>query len=285
MNRHRSLYDTPLLAFVHIPKAGGTTLIHLLRRNYFMKYCDVRPLRKQNEELFTADDLKTYLRMNPFIECIGGHAVRAYSNLDSLFPNIRYITILRNPVDRCVSHYQQRVMKFGNLPFDEFLKREWVSNLQTRHIAGSEDVELAKEILSERFFAVGVLDKFNEFLATFANKLLPEPFDSTYQVMRVAKDKHRKQEILEVYEEAILESHQADSELYEFAKREILPRQGKACTSDSDISRSVEGSDLSEAHARFPVTKQRIDYLIRKIYYEPVSGAIRILHGLPAGKH
>jgi hypothetical protein len=176
-------------------------------------------------------------------------------------------------------------MKFGSISFDEFLKRDWVSNLQTRHIAGSQDTELAKELLSRRFFAVGVLKEFDEFLAILANRLLPEPFDAAYKVMRVAKDKHQKQEILARYKDAIVESHQADLELYEYAKREILPRQREAYASDIGADRSAMGGHATAPGMNFPVTRLRIDYLVRKLYYEPVSGAIRVLHGLPAGKH
>lgn len=283
MKRLKKFYDKPLLVFVHIPKAGGTTLIHLLRHNYFMSYCDVRPLRPRSQEFFCAEDMKTFLKMNPFIECIGGHSIRQYGDLDALFPNVRYITILRNPVNRCISHYQQRVTKFGNISFEEFLTRDWVRNLQTRHIAGSDDVQLAKKILTEKFFSVGILEEFDQFLTILLKKLSPKPFDPSYRIMRVAGDKNAKEEILRKHEDLIIDTHRADIELYNYVKQEILASERKMY--GPDIEKDIlDLRHRNEATAP-AMTKQRIDFLFRKLYYEPISGLIRASNGLPSGTH
>ena len=54
-----------MLAFTHIEKAAGTSLIHLLRVNYFMKYCDVMPLSIKSSGILRADDLRKIMIINP----------------------------------------------------------------------------------------------------------------------------------------------------------------------------------------------------------------------------
>jgi len=269
-----------ILAFVHIGKAGGTTLIHILRRNFFLSSFDVRPLSKNSEGTFSADDLRKILLINPRIRCVMGHSIRAYSDTIDYAPNLRYITILRDPVSRCISQYQQRVSKHGEIDFDTFLTRDWLPNLQTRFIAGSQDLELAKEFLETKFFLVGILEEFDAFLTILARKLLPYGFDPSYQPMRVARHSSIRDEILYKYKERILELHQLDLKLYDYARSTLLAREKLAYgpTFDADLATQKQrNQDWSPSR-----TKPAIDFVVRKAYYDPVTSLIRVLNGLPA---
>jgi hypothetical protein len=64
--RHRAC-----VVFVHIEKAAGTTFIHTLRRNYFLRYLDVRPFSPASNSIFTARDLELSLRVNPWLMAFG----------------------------------------------------------------------------------------------------------------------------------------------------------------------------------------------------------------------
>ena len=254
-------------------------MIHILRRNYFLQSCDVRPLSKNSGGVFSADDLRKTLKMNPFIKCIMGHSIRAFSNLTDLIPRVRYITLLRNPISRCISQYQQRVMKHGEIGFDEFLTRDWLPNLQTKFIAGSDDLALAKELLANTFFLVGVLEEFDAFLTILCRKLRPEHFDPSYQIMRAARNGGRKEEILEKYEDRIVELHELDIELYEFTKTNLLAREKSAYgpTFEDDLAAQMHKNETWAPPRSSPL----IDYAVRKIYYEPLTGLIRMLNGMP----
>ncbi|HMU91316.1 MAG TPA: hypothetical protein PKC33_11515, partial [Pseudomonadales bacterium] len=70
-----------LLAFVHIEKAAGTTFIHILRRNFFLRYLDVRPYGIESGGLFLSGDLRISTRILPGLKCFSGHAVTPYSDL------------------------------------------------------------------------------------------------------------------------------------------------------------------------------------------------------------
>lgn len=269
----------PILAFAHIGKTGGTTLIHLLRRNYFLQYCDVLPLDSGSGKLLSPSDLRKILRINPLLRCIAGHSIRPYGELKAAYPNLQYITLLRDPINRCVSQYQQRVKKHGHVDFKEFLDRDWLPDLQTRFIAGTDDVEKAKEIIVRDFLVAGVLEEFDAFLAVLMEKVKPKRFDPVYTAKRVARDKDAKQHLIERYYDDIAARHQRDLELYRFVKEESFAQEKRSL--GGQLARNlreirVEGSAVDRAGRQ---VKTYTDYMLRKVYYEPLLGGLRSTNG------
>ena len=269
-----------LLALVHIAKTGGTTLIHLLRRNYLFRCLDVRPLYKASNGIFSARDLKTYRRLNGSIHCICGHSVKAYSDLETLVPDIRYVTILRDPVSRCISHYQQRVKKYGRLSMEEFLSREWIANFQTRAIAGVEDLAAAKQLLQQRIDIVGVVERFDELLAMLSATVGERLSQLGYVVRRVSHDSGSKSALREEYETAIVETQALDVELYEYVRNDLIPARRAALNEDFENALShVRGENQSVVRVG---VRPYLDYAYRKLYVIPSSSIVRMMNGLPA---
>ncbi|HXV64075.1 MAG TPA: hypothetical protein VEK15_25470 [Vicinamibacteria bacterium] len=274
----RELRDRSLLAFTHITRTGGNSLIHVLRYNYFMRCCDVRPLSRHSDGVFGPDDMIKIWRINPLVECIVGHSVRPNDDLDAVFPGIRYITLLRDPVERYVSQYLQHLAKRGYLPFELFFKKDR-ANRQTRFIAGSEDLSAAKQILAQRYLAVGLSDQFDEFLVLLSKKLAPRFVAPSYRIVNVSSDKQAKQRILDRYRDRILETQRLDMELYNFVRFELLPRE-KARFPEFDDE--VKLLKERRAKSRPPRMLPCVDYLVRQVYYRPATGLVRALNGLPA---
>jgi hypothetical protein len=218
------------------------------------------------------------LKMNPFIECITGHSVRPHSNLDEVFPNIKYITLFRNPLNHYISQYQERVRKTGKLPFEEFLKQDKRSNVQTKFIAGIEDVAAAKSILSKKFLAVGILEEFDEFLMLLKRKLHHRKWSFSYTIVNVTKDKHTKESILRQYKDMIVEKEQCDIELYNYVKEMVLPKE-KAMYGP-DFEKDVKDFKGRNKHVN-PLIRRYSDYFVRQLYYKPATGIVRVLNGLP----
>ena len=271
----------PLLAFVHIEKAAGTTLIYLLRRNFLLRYLDVRPLHATSNGIFTARDLRTCLRINPFLRCIGGHAIRPFSELERVAHDLRYITLLRNPIQRYLSQYRYWVTSLNkNWTFERFLEHEPSHDFQTRKIAGSNAVAEAKRLLAERFFLVGVAEQFDEFLVELQGKLQPTRFDPCHTARNVATGSTSVvTDRFEDYEARIRANNARDLELYAFATEELIPRQ-----------RAAYAGDFSSALMQFRSRNQQdrgtdarllLDAISRKVYCEPTMGLLRALHGMP----
>ena len=280
-NKEPSKTGREILAFVHIERAAGTTLIHILRRNYFMRYVDVRPLSIESKGIFTAKDMKKTLIINPFISCIAGHSVKPYSDLTNKFPNIGYITLMRDPVKRYISHYQYWIEKKGEkLNFDEFLGIDDLSNFQVKKIAGSEDLSLAKEILTNKVFLVGFVEQFDEFLVLLKRKLYPFNFIPFYRVRNVKINKSMGQNILVKYREQIIEKNRLDIHLYNYATEEIIPKLKEWYGShfNQDVN-AFKNRNMINPPA---MTKRYIDYVCRKLYYERISGFVRHINCLPS---
>jgi len=271
----------PIFAFVHIEKTAGTTFIHLLRKNFFLRYMDVRPVIRHGRGNLTACDMRILARINPLLRCIAGHSLQTCSDLDTWRSNLRYVTILRHPLSRYVSQFNYWNRRLGkNMAFQQFLDDEDTWNFQTRKIAGQDDLALAMSLLRERFFHVGIVEQFDEFLLLLRRKLQPFLFDVSYSVKNEG-DKRTSSidELVDKHYGEIAEKNSLDLQLYDFVKENLLPRYRTEY--GPDLITDVR--EFSESHARFEglSLKLYLDFVVRKLYYQPVTGLIRKFNGLP----
>ena len=274
-----------LYAHVAIPKTASTTLVHVLRRNFFMRCLEVRPLFASSQGVFSARDLRASLRINPAVRCISGHAVHPYSDLGSVVPEVKYFTTLRDPVERCVSAFFYGIeVRAQNFTFEQHLDTEGKENLQTRWIAGEPDLEAAKQMLHERIWLIGRTERLAEFVLLLGGALQTTRFQPLFQSqnLRVARTDGKKEKfaaILEKYRDEIVARNRLDVELIEYVESEIMPRQ-KARYGDG-----FEGDlrDLRESlrSRQPPMFRSYVDYVVRKAYYDPVIGLLRMREGLP----
>jgi hypothetical protein len=101
----------PLLAFIHIPRTGGGTVSSAISRNYSRLKT---PGNMQKGPAKTRSGLQTIASRAGNWQAVGDHVplglCRQYLPEDT-----RYITILREPVDRVLSHYHFHAQE-GNPP-------------------------------------------------------------------------------------------------------------------------------------------------------------------------
>ena len=271
-----------MIVFVHIEKAAGTTLNHILRCNFPLAHYDVRPFSHESNHIFTSKDFRIALKINPFLKSISGHAIFPFVSLSSVKPELKYITLLRDPVQRYISRYYYLKHKFyPKLTFEQFLNDESTFNFQTKKIAGTEDIETAKTIIIKKFFLVGITEEFDTFLL-FLKKKLNSNFNPGYKKQNTANQsthyKRIKQQLINNFHHEIIERNKLDIKLYHFVKCSLLPEFKKT------YGKNFE-SDLAKLQKycktfQWPLIRY-IDYLYRKIYIDPVSGLIRVTHGLP----
>jgi Galactose-3-O-sulfotransferase len=166
--------------FLHLPKAAGSTLNRVIARQYApteIYKTAGKPLQVVGSELAA----------EPRVRLIAGHiGFGVHSFLTRPFT---YITVLRDPVERMLSHYHfarkltthpMHTEIAKGLSLSDAARR--LANLQTRYLAdesvrgtsetaGRDALESAKENVSRYFAVAGLAERFDETLVLLGRHL------------------------------------------------------------------------------------------------------------------
>ncbi|MGB7925628.1 MAG: sulfotransferase family 2 domain-containing protein [Pyrinomonadaceae bacterium] len=238
---------TTALLFLHIPKAGGTTLHGVIERHFAPE------ITYSISGMMPSQSIKEFIELAPErrerIRLVKGHM--PYGLHKYLSVPATYITMLRDPVDRVVSHYyfvrrspgvgHHEEVTSGKMSLEDFVRERAAiraTNDQTRLISGDEKVNakllsggaraneeagttdilgLARKNLEDHFVAVGLSEKFDESLLLF-RKLLG--WKNIYYVKQnVTKGRPAKQQVARETVSLIEKHNDQDMALYEFARQ------------------------------------------------------------------
>tara|TARA_B100000780_G_C21109233_1_gene448139 strand:+ start:210 stop:968 length:759 start_codon:yes stop_codon:yes gene_type:complete len=214
--------------FIHISKTAGTSLKQVIYNNYAL------------EEIHESYDPKLWhpniqKDLNGFDwKLILGHIRYGYH--ENIEGDTQYFTVMRNPVERCYSHFRH----FHRSPIEEhkeiaksypnissFSKTDKAYNLQTRIISGVHDVnkfkkderrylELAKKNL-DKFVCIGLSDRFDESLLLLKDRLDWKRI--YYSSSNVDPTKRKTSHLTKEEKKGLQEANQLDIELYKYAQK------------------------------------------------------------------
>jgi hypothetical protein len=173
-----------MLAFVHIPKTAGTTLHKVISHQY------------PREKIFIHHDTEgpPSAELAAHIEAQGTSVIMGHFSvgLHRFIPSLRYVTCLRDPVPRLLSHYRHALhdpthylhREAKSLALAQYVSSGFSGELSdgmTRMLAGLEDfhhgkvteetLALALSNLETRFAAVIPSERFDEGLLLLARDL------------------------------------------------------------------------------------------------------------------
>lgn len=229
------------VVFIHIPKTGGMTLYSMIRDIY--KPSELHKINPAMESLEKYRHLPQERKEK--LKAIYGHM--DYRVRELLPPNSRYVTLMRNPVERVISHYHY-VRRTANDPLRELAMRssldDWVArcdllemdNGQTRRLLGStesvrfgectaEMLERARHNVQQNFALVGITERFDETYGLMS-KLFDWPIKH-YLPRNVAQQRSSIKETPVRTIRLIEKFNALDMELYEHATRLFAERLGK----------------------------------------------------------
>lgn len=231
-------YHDCAIIFIHIPKAAGTTLKHIIERQY--RRSEIFSIREKlagkslEEFRQLPDEVKRPLKI------VKGHI--NFGVHDALPQASTYITVIRDPIERICSHYYYVLRMANHYLHDQVVAQQMslkdyvcsgisleLDNCQTRVLASgeaggvpfgecsTETLELAKQHLQEHFAVVGIAERFDETLV-----LLKELFGWSmpfYARLNVTQNRPKLRSLPDADLAAIRQQNQIDLELYRFANQ------------------------------------------------------------------
>jgi hypothetical protein len=147
LSRARARARQPVLAFVHIPRTGGGTVSWAISENYSHQKA---PGNYQKDPWNTRAGLESLGSRPGYWLAVGDHIPYGLY-LRYLPANARYITVLRDPVDRILSHYhfhaQKGLRKLRSIweDLENFERIEREGNESSDSIVLPEDTEFSLE--------------------------------------------------------------------------------------------------------------------------------------------
>lgn len=202
-----------VLIFVHIPKTAGASFTQIIRANY------------SPYEVFSVSNPKinTMNEINENIKCVLGHN---YFGQHQTVKSPVYVTMLRDPVERIVSHYyyKKEILKDNKInSLKEFVNMEKYSNLQTRFITGDKpDVDQAIHNL-KTFEFFGITEMFNQSLFLM-NKTFKWEDTIQYTKKNVNTKKPTNENLPKEVIKQIEKANLLDIQLYKWAKENFEHR-------------------------------------------------------------
>ena len=274
------------VVFLHVPKTGGKTLKHIMHGQYRTGLVDIRG---DNPVVALEEFTRLPEHARAEVRCLMGHV--PFGVHVHLPRPTRYITILRDPVDRVVSHYYYLrnrlrggadisrspwLREAAELDLKTYAERGGSADLrngQTKMIAGvafgwgrdtGDDppglLETAKENLRAHIAVVGLTERFDESLMLYRSRLgwrIP-----VYTRQKVTRGKPRRDEIPQATLDAIAAHNQLDQELYRYGA-ELFEQ---ALADHASIARDVRTFQLvNAAYGRLKRVQSSVHYRLKAL--------------------
>lgn len=215
-----------MLVFVHLNKTAGSTVNQILRSSYGTQHCSVQPWHSEwGGAPFSKADLQRLRRLYPNLKSISGHRVVGYEDLAVNGAELKYFTVMRDPVKASASSFQHKKQISGKPEsFEEWIEKDWTRNRQTKMIAGVEDVNEAIRMIEKKEIFVGLTEHFDESMVLLKGLVAGE-LDIAYRRVNVAPSSSIAEDLLTTRRtrEILEEAHQVDTELWNYVRREIFP--------------------------------------------------------------
>ncbi len=234
---NRGTYDKKkTVLFLHIPKCAGTTLTEeIIKKRFGSEQLIV--FYDYGTEVLIARLKKMPTHQKEQIRCIAGHFA---FGVHQLLPQpVTYITMLRKPVDRVISHfyfaknnkdhYLHDIIHSNDLALKDYVERLEnieMDNGQTRILAGigwgakfgecDENIlDKAIKNLERHFSVVGVSERFNDFLQLINYQLRWNV--AGYKNQNVSRNRLKTEDIDKETLDTIIKHNRLDIALYRYA--------------------------------------------------------------------
>jgi len=234
--QHPKMQNSNVVAFCHIPKTAGMAMVQIMKYHYGVNYLQTTGWRIGSR--YDEKSLDYDFRLLPRLQAIGGHGLRPFLDLGIHADDFKWVTMLRDPVERVISHYvyDVQIKKGSWASMNEWLDDDH-GNYQCRWLAGEADADKAIQVIRQRFVSVGLQEHFQDSIRHLSEVLgwphavcSRRPVNATREddLKIQARDEARK--LLPLIEE----SNAEDMKLYAWVKNDLWPQQ-MACLENSNV--------------------------------------------------
>ncbi len=291
------------LAFIHIEKCGGSTLIHMLRKSFGIYHCDIIAKEYRNQ-LVSKSDFDRVSKLCPSTVSFAGHSIRLYHDKDiKQDKRTGFYTILREPVSRYLSDFEHFGPCFSSVKnIEGWLTVEERKNFMTRSIAGEANLNKAIDIIHNNIELIGIMEFYDEFINQLKLLFYPNLLTIQYDIRNKAGKRYEGflhgmyEKIAKInanvdvdfmfdynkYEETIIKNNELDIELYNHVKTQIIPEQQEKFKRLAD--------ELGQHKLRHPsksslIIKFIMNRAFRNIVYKPSLGLYPVPYKLKLYKN
>ncbi len=217
---------------VHIPKAGGSTLRHLFRRNFDKGYYNATSLLETKQ--YTRDEVSEIVRCHPHVTCYSDHKLSLDLPFEHPNADVYAVCFVRDAVERFISryffhrHFEDVQCLAQRVSFREFAESELVrkdtppsTNSQIYFLNGGKsfsDLAVVNSALETGRAYLFPVERFDEACICL-EQLFPEAFsDLSYVLTNVSK----KDEPVSQEDRAFIRPHLAkDTPLVELSHQKL----------------------------------------------------------------
>lgn len=201
------------------------------------------------------DNLRKLRWIYPNLKSIFGHTIRPYSGLQTVVPDIKYCTFIRDPIARSISQitWNLRWKAHQGGFFDDFqvLVKDWVlatdnRNRQCRQLSAEGTFEGVKNMAENNPFLFLRVEDFDESLFLFRHWTGESRMDLSYALRNTGVDRYERlqnsqPEYLEKVrnfnnflkededmQSILAEANQEDQALADWVESDVWPKQTEA---------------------------------------------------------
>ena len=236
---------------VHVPKAGGSTLRHLMSRNFRNAYYNSTSLLEIKQ--YECDDIRAIITNHRWLKCFSDHKLSLDLPFDHRDSTVYALTFVRDPVDRFISryffyrHFQQVECLAQTASLREFAEAELIrgethpsTNSQVYFLNGFRshtDMTVIEDAIATQRGFVFPVERFDDACVCL-ERLHPEAFsDLSYVTVNVSK---KDKEILAEDREFVRPFLENDYPLIEIANQHLDDTIDRAFENQREFEKALK---------------------------------------------
>ena len=262
--------DAKALIFYHIPKCAGTSFTDILQKSFTNSY---------RFHSYT-DWSKNYSPTEREISISGHSSLGAHELFSNFAPY--YITFLRDPVERILSHYRQETKrKFDKIDLKSFAEKR-INNGLLNYL-GCNSYDLSMHRLIYCFDSFGIVEQYSNSLKLFQQTYSLEYIDNNkknatsnasdqgddYILVKEIFDKYNPDE-LRLYDEAL--------KVFKNRHEEFNPKPANEKPPESKVIKKEKEDKKVSFFDPFVKVKEKVEKLITNKQYDQ---ALKELESVP----